>query len=126
VELIGTYKVDAVYEINGEWMDGTATAQHYMNALQTEWPDDVFALSTDLTYYYIHRTDNPVEIVNSLGAKWSDSFDDYASGKIEASQIRCVFCQGIPCCCPPFGSEEYFAMCARLHENVPTDGNLPY
>jgi hypothetical protein len=42
---------------------------------------------------------NPVEIVDALGAEWSTSFDAYASGEIDASQIRCVLCTPAPCTC---------------------------
>lgn len=46
---------------------------------------------------------------------WSPDFDAYASGMIDAHQIRCVLCQHAPCDCPPFGSDEYFALLDRRH-----------
>lgn len=58
---------------------------------------------------------NPVDAVNALGAVWSDSFDDYATGRIDASQIRCVLCTHVPCACPPFGTPEYMTLVNRLH-----------
>jgi hypothetical protein len=58
---------------------------------------------------------DPVETVDELGAKWSTSFDDYASGRIDASQIRCVLCRVALCECPPFGTPEYLEMVGALH-----------
>jgi hypothetical protein len=58
---------------------------------------------------------DPVKVVKKLGAKWSPDFDAYASGKLDASKVRCVLCGHAPCDCPPFGSDEYFAMTDKLH-----------
>lgn len=60
-------------------------------------------------------TADPIDTVDALGAKWSPSFDAYAEGRIDASQIRCVLCSQAPCCCPDFGTPEYFDMVDRLH-----------
>lgn len=57
----------------------------------------------------------PVSALDDLGAVWSPSFDDYASGRIDASQIQCVLCGQVPCACPEFGSPEYFELVRRLH-----------
>lgn len=58
---------------------------------------------------------DPVETVNALGAKWSSDFEAYASGQIDATQLRCVLCGHAPCDCPPFGSDEYFALLRKVH-----------
>jgi hypothetical protein len=42
---------------------------------------------------------DPVEILNSLGARWSSNLDDYASGKIDAHELVCVLCNTAPCSC---------------------------
>ena len=58
---------------------------------------------------------NPRKILDRLGAAWSPDFDAYASGQLDASQVRCVLCGHAPCGCPRFGTPEYFAlMDARL------------
>jgi hypothetical protein len=46
---------------------------------------------------------------------WSPDFDDYATGKKSAAQIRCALCQHCPCDCPPFGSDAYLALIRRRH-----------
>lgn len=33
--------------------------------------------------------------------KWSKNFDDYAAGRIDASEIICVKCDKAPCKCSP-------------------------
>jgi hypothetical protein len=58
---------------------------------------------------------DPTEAVDELGAQWSPSFDDYAAGRIDASQIRCVLCRLVPCGCPPFGTPEYLDLVRALH-----------
>jgi len=58
---------------------------------------------------------DPIDQVNALDALWSPDFDDYASGRISASQVRCVLCLKAPCECPPFGTEEYFDLCIARH-----------
>jgi hypothetical protein len=55
------------------------------------------------------------DIVNGLGARWSPNFDAYEAGEIPLSQVVCVLCQTAPCSCPPFGSDEYFALLHRVH-----------
>ena len=60
-------------------------------------------------------TRDPAGVLDALGAVWSPDFDAYASGQLDASRIRCVLCQHVPCDCQPFGTPEYFAlMDARL------------
>lgn len=58
---------------------------------------------------------DPQEALDQLDAKWSPSFDDYAAGRIDASRIQCVLCGQVPCCCPDFGTPEYFALLDRVH-----------
>lgn len=58
---------------------------------------------------------SPVEALDQLGAIWSPDFDAYASGQIDASQLRCVLCQQAPCNCPAFGTPEYLVLVRRLH-----------
>lgn len=62
-------------------------------------------------FYRQVREDEPP----AISAVWSPSFDDYASGKIPASEIICALCQRSPCECPEFGSPEYFALMDRVH-----------
>lgn len=55
---------------------------------------------------------------------WSPDFDDYATGRIGAEQIRCVLCEQAPCACPPMGSPEsrspeYLALIDRRHGRTP-------
>ena len=50
-----------------------------------------------------------------ISVKVSPDFDDYATGKKGAHEIRCVLCGRCPCGCPKFGTPEYFAMFKRLH-----------
>ena len=61
------------------------------------------------------RDADPVETVNALGAIWSPDFDAYASGRLDASKVRCVLCETAPCSCPEFGSDAYFKMMDRRH-----------
>jgi len=58
---------------------------------------------------------DPVKALKRLGGKFSDDLGAYASGRIDASQVRCVLCEHVPCDCPPFGSGEYFALVDRVH-----------
>lgn len=41
-----------------------------------------------------------VAAVDRLGAVWSPDLDAYASGDLDASQVRCVLCGQAPCRCP--------------------------
>lgn len=61
------------------------------------------------------RRMTPTEALEALDPKVSPDFDDYAAGRIDASQIRCVLCTHVPCDCPPFGTDEYFALLDWLH-----------
>lgn len=45
----------------------------------------------------------------------SDSFDDFAAGRIKAHHIICVLCKHAPCDCPKFGTPEYFALIDQVH-----------
>ena len=47
--------------------------------------------------------------------KWSPDFDAYASGQLDISKVRCALCTKTPCECPPFGSDEYFALLDQRH-----------
>ena len=58
---------------------------------------------------------DPAAALNALGAVWSPDFGAYASGQLDASQIRCVLCGHAPCDCPPFGTPGYLALVDRLH-----------
>ena len=58
---------------------------------------------------------DPAEALRSLGALWSPDFDAYTSGELDASQVRCALCTNCPCDCPPFGTDEYFALIDRRH-----------
>jgi hypothetical protein len=60
-------------------------------------------------------TPDPAAALAALGAVWSPDFDAYASGQLDASQVRCVLCGHAPCDCPPFGTPEYLALVDRLH-----------
>jgi hypothetical protein len=42
---------------------------------------------------------DPVDMLRSLGARFSPDLDAYASGQIEAHQVRCVLCRKAPCAC---------------------------
>ncbi len=59
---------------------------------------------------------DPTEALDSLGAVWSPNFDDFAAGRIDASQVRCLMCDG-PCTGdhPALGSPEYMAVMDRIH-----------
>ena len=65
------------------------------------------------------RERDPAEILDDLGAIWSPDFDAYASGQLDASQVRCALCTHCPCDCPPFGTAEYFALIDRRHGRSP-------
>jgi hypothetical protein len=56
-----------------------------------------------------------LSVVTTLGAKWSPDFAAYASGELDASNVRCVLCGHAPCDCPPFGTEAYLAIVDRVH-----------
>lgn len=43
--------------------------------------------------------DDPVGVLRALGAKVSPDLDAYASGEIDASQVRCLLCGVAPCHC---------------------------
>jgi hypothetical protein len=58
---------------------------------------------------------DPVAVVNSLGAIWSDDFDAYASGELDISQVTCCRCTCRPCRCPAFGTPEYLALVDFRH-----------
>jgi len=58
---------------------------------------------------------DPRRLLDQLGAAWSPDFGAYASGQIDASQVRCVLCGQAPCDCPPFGTPEYLALVDRVH-----------
>ncbi len=62
---------------------------------------------------------NPSEALDELGAVWSPSVDDYATGRIDAAQVECLMCQQVPCGtpnpCPTFGSPEYMARIDEIH-----------
>jgi hypothetical protein len=45
----------------------------------------------------------------------SPDLGDYATGKLDASQIRCALCTHAPCDCPSFGTPAYFALIERRH-----------
>ncbi|MEU4230041.1 hypothetical protein AB0F17_37600 [Nonomuraea sp. NPDC026600] len=45
----------------------------------------------------------------------SPDLDRYASGEIDATQVRCALCTHAPCDCPPFGSPQYFELIDRRH-----------
>ncbi|MET8985797.1 hypothetical protein ABZW49_10150 [Nonomuraea wenchangensis] len=57
----------------------------------------------------------PKETVDVLGAQWSPDLDAYASGQINASEVRCALCRHAPCDCPEFGTPEYFALLDKRH-----------
>ena len=61
------------------------------------------------------RPRDPAAALSALGAVWSPDFGAYASGQLDASQIRCVLCGHAPCGCPPFGTPAYLALVDRLH-----------
>jgi hypothetical protein len=44
-------------------------------------------------------TGDPIEILAALGARVSPDLGAYASGEIDASQVRCVACGIAPCRC---------------------------
>jgi len=51
---------------------------------------------------------DPIEILNTLGATWSPDFDAYASGQLDISRVRCVLCGHAPCEC---------RQCTAVYEN---------
>jgi hypothetical protein len=42
---------------------------------------------------------NPMTVLLALGARVSPDLDAYASGRLDASQVRCVLCGVAPCRC---------------------------
>jgi hypothetical protein len=58
---------------------------------------------------------DPVAILEQLGTLWSDDFDAYASGELDASKLHCVLCQCAPCRCPAFGTPAYLALIDQRH-----------
>lgn len=58
-----------------------------------------------------------------LGAIWSDDFDAYASGELDASKVHCALCMCAPCRCPPFGTPEYFKLLNWRHGRTSTEEN---
>ena len=57
----------------------------------------------------------PAAMLGQLGAIWSDDFDAYAGGELDASELHCALCQCAPCRCPVFGSPAYFALIDVRH-----------
>lgn len=53
--------------------------------------------------------------LDQLGALWSDDFDAYASGQLDASRVHCALCMCAPCRCPAFGTPAYFALIDARH-----------
>jgi len=41
--------------------------------------------------------------------------DAYATGQLDATQLRCALCGIAPCACPPFGTPEYLALIDSRH-----------
>jgi hypothetical protein len=60
--------------------------------------------------------------LDQLGARWSPDFDAYAAGQVPAHEVRCVLCSAAPCACPPFGTDEYFALVEQRHGRRSTPG----
>jgi hypothetical protein len=58
---------------------------------------------------------DPAAILNRLGAVWSPDLGAYATGHLDASQIRCALCQHAPCDCPEFGTPAYFELINARH-----------
>jgi hypothetical protein len=58
---------------------------------------------------------DPRAALGQLGAIWSDDFDAYASGQLDASRVHCALCMCAPCRCPAFGTPEYFALIDFRH-----------
>lgn len=54
---------------------------------------------------------DPKAALDSLGAIWSDDFDAYASGELDASKV----CECAPCRCPAFGTDAYFELLDQRH-----------
>lgn len=55
------------------------------------------------------------KILDALDPQWSPDFDAYASGELDASQVRCALCIKAPCECPEFGTPAYFALIEWRH-----------
>jgi hypothetical protein len=51
----------------------------------------------------------PISVVTS------PDLDAYATGRLDASQIRCALCTHAPCDCPPFGTPAYLALIEKRH-----------
>jgi hypothetical protein len=68
---------------------------------------------------------DPREALDQLGAIWSDDFDAYASGELDASKIHCALCMCAPCRCPKFGSDAYFALLDFRHGRPKRDTSPP-
>jgi hypothetical protein len=51
---------------------------------------------------------DPMAALVALGARFSPDLDDYASGRLDISQVRCVLCGVAPCQC---------RQCPATHEN---------
>ncbi len=58
---------------------------------------------------------DPVAAINTLDSVWSPDLDAYATGHLDAAQIRCALCQHAPCDCPEFGTPEYLALVKARH-----------
>ncbi len=58
---------------------------------------------------------DPRSLLSQLSAAWSPDFDAYATGQLDASQVRCVLCTRAPCRCPEFGTSEYLALLDKRH-----------
>ncbi|GIH69424.1 hypothetical protein [Sphaerimonospora thailandensis] len=54
-------------------------------------------------------------MAKKISVKRSPDLGDYATGKKDASKVRCALCTKAPCACPPFGTPEYFALIDKRH-----------
>lgn len=62
----------------------------------------------------MNRSDNPDRLV----VHTSPSFDDYTSGRIDASQVICLMCEQPGCApngCLEFASPEYMRRLDEIH-----------
>lgn len=68
---------------------------------------------------------DPREVLDELGAIWSDDLGAYASGELDLSQVHCALCMCAPCRCPAFGSAAYFALIDFRHGRPKRPADAP-
>jgi hypothetical protein len=96
----------------GRWAE--ARRRGLISAEQLGAAMDTLAVITNAAMV-VTEPPGPVAALAALGAVWSDDFDAYAGGELDASKLHCALCQCAPCRCPAFGTPEYFALIDFRH-----------